>query len=220
MSLGILLRDELNGFYRSKVMLFLWVGLPVLAIILFLLTSGTETEGIPLTMFTALLVSVIGGMISAAMLTVGIINEREKHVYDLFVIRPVKRRSIILSKFLAVYLCVVVASFVAVMLGVTVDYFTSDLSPATLLSDVLPAMVIVVSMVAISCSAGVLIGIFSPSVLVGVILVIYGANQLSTLAVLPVLTASSAEYFPLIPGSVVTAILLLVAIWVFNRKQL
>ena len=220
MSLAILFKDELNGFYRSKVMLFLWAGLPALAVILYLITSDADTGGIPFSSFAALLVSVIGGMISAAMLTVAIINEREKHVYDLFVIRPVKRRNIVLSKFLAVYLCVVGAGFAAIVLGVAVDYFRSDMSPATLLSNLLPAMVIVVSMVAISCSAGVLIGIFSPSVLVGVILVIYGANQLSAMAILPVLSASSAEYFPLIPGFVITALLLLTAVWVFNRKQL
>ncbi|UCE80527.1 MAG: ABC transporter permease [Methanobacteriota archaeon] len=220
MSLAILFKDELNGFYRSKVMLFLWVGLPALAIILYIATSGVDQEGIPFSSFTALLVSVIGGVISAAMLTVGIINEREKHVYDLFLIRPVKRHSIVLSKFLAVYLCVVVAAVAAIMLGVAVDHFRSDLSSATLFSNILPAIIIAASMIAISCSAGILIGMSSPSVLVGVILVIYGANQLSTVAVLPVLTASSDEYFPLIPGLAITVVLLLMAIWVFNRKQL
>ena len=220
MSLGILLKDELNGFYRSKVMLFLWVGLPALAIVLYLATSGSDQEGIPFSSFTALLVSVIGGVISAAMLTVGIINEREKHVYDLFVIRPVRRRDIVLSKFLAVYVCVVVAALAAIAIGVAVDYFRSDLPSTDITSNMLPAMIIAVSMIAISCSAGVLIGIFSPSVLVGVILVIYGANQLSTVAVLPVLTASSADYFPLIPGAVITAALLFAAVWVFNKKQL
>ena len=220
MSLSILLKDELNGFYRSRVMLFLWVGLPALAVVLYFLTSGTSQDGLPFSSFTALLVSVIGGVISAAMLTVGIINERERHVYDLFVIRPIRRRDIIISKFLAVYLCVVIAAVAAIMLGVGVDYLESDLPAAELISNMLPATIIAVSMIAISCSAGVLIGIFSPSVLVGVILVIYGANQLSTIAVLPVLTASSAEYFPLIPGSVITAVLLLASVWVFNRKQL
>jgi len=219
-SLTILFKDELNGFYRSKVMLFLWVGLPALAAVLYFATSGSDQEGIPFSSFTALLVSVIGGVISAAMLTVGIINERERHVYDLFVIRPVKRRNIVLSKFLAVYLCVIVAAFAAIMLGVAVDYLESDLPSDSLLSNTLPAMVIAVSMIAISCSAGVLIGMFSPSVLVGVILVIYGANQLSAVAVLPVLTASSADYFPLIPGFIVTAVLLVAAVWVFNKKQL
>jgi len=218
MSLAILFADELNGFYRSKVMLFLWAGLPALAAVLYWISP--DTGSIPFSSFTAVLVGSIGGMISAAMLAVGIINEREKHVYDLFVIRPVKRRNIVLSKFLAVYLCIVVAGFIALMLGIGVDYVNSDLPPEEVLSANLPGLVIMVAMMAISCSAGVLIGIFSPSVLVGVILVMYGANQLSAIAIVPVLTASSNDYFPLIPGVAVTAVLLFLSVLVFERKQL
>jgi len=218
MSLAILFADELNGFYRSKVMLFLWAGLPGLAAVLYGISP--DTGSIPFSSFTAMLVGSIGGMISAAMLAVGIINEREKHVYDLFVIRPVKRRNIVLSKFLAVYLCIVVAGFIALMLGIGVDYVNSDLPPDEVLSANLPGIVIMVAMMAISCSAGVLIGIFSPSVLVGVILVMYGANQLSAIAIVPVLTSSSNDYFPLIPGVAVTAVLLLLSVLVFERKQL
>ena len=154
------------------------------------------------------------------MLAVGVINERERHVYDLFVIRPVKRRDIVISKFLAVYGCVVVAGFASIMLGVVIDYFNSDLPPAEVLESSLPGLVIIASMMAVSCSAGVLIGIFSPSVLVGVILVMYGANQLSAVAILPVLTASASDYFPLLPATAITAALLFLAVLLFNRKQL
>jgi ABC-2 type transport system permease protein len=218
MSLSILLKDELNGFYWSKVMLFLWVGLPALAIVLHL--ASPNTEGIPFSSFAGLLVASIGGTIAAAMLAVGVINERERHVYDLFVIRPVKRRDIVISKFLAVYACVVVAGFASIMLGVAIDYFNSDLPPAEVLESSLPGLVIIASMMAVSCSAGVLIGIFSPSVLVGVILVIYGANQLSAIAILPVLTASASDYFPLLPGVALSSGLLFLAVLLFNRKQL
>lgn len=218
MSLAVLFKDELNGFYRSKVMLFLWAGLPALATILYFISPDTGT--IPFSSFTAVLVGSIGGVISAAMLAVGIINERERHVYDLFVIRPVKRRNILLSKFLAVYVCIVVAGCIALAFGIGIDYLSSDSSTEDAVSSNLPGLVIIVSMMAISCSAGVLIGIFSPSVLVGVILVMYGANQLSAIAILPVLTSSSNEYFPLLTGVAVTAALLLVAVLIFDRKQL
>ena len=33
MKLPMLYRDELQGFYKSKVMIFLWVGLPIVAIL-------------------------------------------------------------------------------------------------------------------------------------------------------------------------------------------
>ena len=34
MSLGLLFRDELKGFYKSKVMVTLWVGLPLLTLVI------------------------------------------------------------------------------------------------------------------------------------------------------------------------------------------
>ena len=218
MSLAILFMDELNGFYRSKVMLFLWAGLPVLAVFLYLMSP--DTGSVPFSSFTAILVGSIGGVISAAMLAVGIINERERHVYDLFVIRPVKRRNIMLAKFLAVYVCIMIAGSIALLLGFGIDYLNSDLPLDEVVSLSLPGFIIIVAMMAISCSAGVLIGVFSPSVLVGVILVMYGANQLSAIVILPVLTASTDDYFPLLPGVAVTAALLFLAVLIFEKKQL
>lgn len=217
MSLSLLLRDELNGFYRSKVMLVLWVGMPVLSVFLYVLNPNT---GVPLDVFTSLLVGTIGGTLSAAMLAVSIINERERHVYDLFVIRPVRRRDILLSKFLSVYGCVVIAGLLALALAVLVDYGLTGLSRGIDLGGLGSSVVILISMLAISCSVGVLIGIVSPSVLVGVILVLYGGNQLSAVVLLPVLLAVTAIWFPLIPGVAISAVLLAAAIAVFNRKQL
>lgn len=219
MSLSILLRDELNGFYRSKVMVFLWVGLPVLAVLLYLMTS--DLGDISVSVFTSVLVSTIGGVIASAMLAVSIINEKERHVYDLFVIRPIKRWHIVLSKFFAVYVCIAIAGLIALVIGNIIDVFSSDAPMGNFFENNFGGIIIILSMMAISCSAGVLIGIFSPSVLVGVILVIYGGNQLTSVAVLPVLMASgTSELFPLIPGAVISTVLLLLSIFLFNRKQL
>ena len=77
--------------YRSKVMLALWVGLPGPSP-----SAGrclAEYRLDPGRVFTSLLVGSIGGTLASAMLAVSIINERERHVYDLFVIRPVRRRA-------------------------------------------------------------------------------------------------------------------------------
>ena len=218
MSLRILFRDELDGFYRSKVMLVLWVGLPVLSILLYLLSP--DTGGIPFSVFVSLLVGSIGGTLSAAMLAVSIINERERHVYDLFVIRPVKRRDIVLSKFLAVYGCVIVAGVLAQGVGVWGDYYITGLTGGIDLGNLGSSMIVMVSMLAISCSVGVLIGMVSPSVLVGVILVLYGGNQLSAVAVIPVLVAKSEAWFPLVPGAVISALFLVGSVIIFNRRQL
>ena len=89
MSLKILFKDELRGFYKSKVMIFLWVGLPILAILIYFWSPDTGQE-IPFAAFSALLLSSIGGTLASVMLAVSIINEKEKNVYDLFLIRPIK----------------------------------------------------------------------------------------------------------------------------------
>lgn len=218
MSLLLLFRDELNGFYRSKVMLFLWVGMPALTVFLYLLSPNTGA--VPVAVFTSLLVGSIGGTLSSAMLAVSIIDERERHVYDLFVIRPVKRRDILLSKFLAVYGCVVIAGFLALALGVFADYFWTGLSHGIDFAALESSTFVLVPMLAVSCSVGILIGIVSPSILVGVILVLYGGNQLSAVVILPVLLLAAGFWFPLIPGAALSALLMAISIVVFDRRQL
>jgi ABC-2 type transport system permease protein len=216
-SLPLLFRDELNGFYRSNVMLALWVGLPVLGVLLYVVDPAT---GVPVAIFTSLLVGSIGGTLASAMLAVSIINERERHVYDLFVIRPVKRREILVSKFLAVYVCVIVAGLLALGVGLATDYAYTGLVQEVSFSSLQSAMILLVSMLAISCSAGILIGVVSPSALVGVILVLYGGNQASVAVILPALVYESYGWFPLVPGVAVSVALLAGAIQIFNARQL
>src|SRR4030042_2932982 len=122
MKLPILYVDELRGFYKSKVMLFLWIGLPVMAILLRYVQITTTGQQISFTVISALVVSSLAGTLSAVMLTVSIINEKNRHVYELFLIRPLKRRDIVLAKFLSVYTCVAVASLIAIFVGVAADY--------------------------------------------------------------------------------------------------
>lgn len=217
MAFVLLLKDELKGFYKSKVMIFLWAGLPALSIALFLLSPSAE--GISLPTLTALLVGSIGGVLAAVMLVVSIVNEKENKVFDLFVIRPIRKSDIVLSKFVAVYLCVAAAAILAFGTAVAVEIATEGEIPDGFGATAQDFLILSFSMMAISCSAGVLIGVVSPSILVGVILVMYGANQLSVVALLPVLTSSSSSFFPLLPGSVITAVLLLLAVWAFNRRQ-
>ena len=90
MSFLLLFTDELRGFYKSKVMIFLWIGLPLMTILLHLWSPNTG-ENIPFTALSAIIVSSVGGTLAAVMLTVSIINEKTQHVYDLFLIRPLKR---------------------------------------------------------------------------------------------------------------------------------
>jgi ABC-2 type transport system permease protein len=220
MKMGLLFVDELMGFYKSKVMIFLWVGLPVMALLFRFISAGSSGQSIPFTVISALVVSSIGGTLASVMLAVFIINEKNRRVYDLFLIRPLKRRDILLAKFFSVYTCVAIASFIAVLAGIVTDYVTTGVLSTPILTDAGQSMAISLSMIAVACSAGILIGVASPTVLVGAILVIYGGNQISVIPLVP--TLLNLPYAPVFTISLAAAVavgLLAAAITVFNRKQ-
>ena len=82
MSLKILFLDELKGFYKSKVMIILWVGLPLLSLLFNFLVP--DIEDFPISSIVAIIFSSIGGMLASAMLSTSIASEKVRHVYDLF----------------------------------------------------------------------------------------------------------------------------------------
>jgi ABC-2 type transport system permease protein len=220
MNLPLLYIDELRGFYKSKVMLFLWVGLPLVAILFRFIQVSSTGQQIPFTVISTLVVSSLAGTLSAVMLAVSIINEKNRHVYELFLIRPLKRRNLMLSKFLAVYTCVAIASLIAISIGVAADTITGGGFPPTIVNDTLQSLTISLSLVAVACAAGVLIGVVSPSVLVGAILVIYGGNQISVISLIPtLLNLPNANLFTVGLAALVAGVLLVSAIVAFERKQ-
>lgn len=220
MKLPLLYVDELRGFYKSRVMLFLWIGLPIIAVLFRFVQYETTGQTISFTVVSALVVSSLAGTLAAVMLTVSIISEKNRHVYELFLIRPLKRRDIILAKFLSVYTCVAVASFIAVFVGMGTDYLTTGALSAAAINNLGQSLAISLSMVAVACAAGVLIGVAAPSVLVGAILVIYGGNQISVLPLVPtLLNISDAALFTIGLAALTAALLLVVAVGLFERKQ-
>ncbi len=220
MKLTLLYVDELRGFYKSKVMLFLWIGLPIIAILFRFVQYETTGQAISFTVISTLVVSSLAGTLAAVMLTVSIINEKNRHVFELFLIRPLKRRDVILAKFLSVYTCVAIASLISVLVGMATDYVTTGVLSTAALSNLGQSLSISLSMLAVSCSAGVLIGVGSPSVLVGAILVIYGGNQISALPLVPtILNISDAELFTIGLSAIIAALLLAAAVRVFEKKQ-
>jgi len=220
MQLGLLLVDELRGFYKSKVMIFLWIGLPVIALLFRYISSISSGQGLSFTFISALVVSSIGGTLASVMLAVFLINEKNRHVYDLFLIRPLKRRDIILAKFFSVYACVAIASLIAVLAGITVDFASTGTLSTTILTDAGQSLATSLSMIAVACSAGVIIGVASPSVLVGAILVIYGGNQISVIPLVPtLLNIQNATLFTIGLAGAVAAALLAGAILLFEKKQ-
>lgn len=219
MNLLLLFVDELMGFYKSKVMISLWIGLPLVSILFHFLSSSTGSP-IPFTVVSAIVVSSLAGTLASVMLAVSIINEKNRHVYELFLIRPLKRRNIIIAKFLSVYVCIAVAAILAIILGMVADYLTTGTLSEAVLSNTFQSLSISLSMMATSCAAGVLIGVVSPSVLVGAILVIYGGNQISALPLLPsILNLTNPTLFTISLGALMSIILLILAISIFDRKQ-
>jgi len=221
MQLALLFEDEFRGFYKSKVMIFLWIGLPIIALLFRFVQVSTTGQDIPFTMISSLVVSSIGGTLAAVMLAVFIINEKNRHVYDLFVIRPIKRRDIMLAKFFSVYTCVAIASAIAVVVGIVTDFATTGTLSTPILRDAGQSLATTLSMIAVSCGAGVLIGVASPSVLVGAILVIYGGNQISVIPLVPtILNLPMAEVTTIILSGATAAGLLTGAVALFKKKQL
>jgi len=220
MKLPLLYVDELRGFYKSKVMLFLWIGLPIISILFRFVEYGTTGQTVSFTVISALVISSLAGTLAAVMLTISIINEKNRHVYELFLIRPLKRREIILAKFLSVYTCVAVASFIAVFFGMGTDYLTTGALSTGVLNNLGQSLAVSLSMVAVACAAGVLIGVATPSVLVGAILVIYGGNQISVIPLVPtLLNISYATQFTIGLAALITVSILVAAVWLFERKQ-
>jgi len=220
MKLGLLFVDELLGFYKSKVMIFLWIGLPIIALLFRFVSESISGQNIPFTLVSSIVVSSLAGTLASVMLAVFIINEKNRHVYELFLIRPLKRRDIILAKFFSVYTCVAIASLIAVLAGMITDYATTGTLSMTILNNAGQSLATSLSMIAVSCAAGVLIGVASPSVLVGAILVIYGGNQISVIPLVPtLLNLQDATVFTIVLAVAVAAGLLAVAAALFERKQ-
>lgn len=218
-ALALLYVDEFKGFTKSRVMLALWVGLPVLALILHAWSPAVDGD-MPLSAFTALIISSISGTLASAMLAVSLIHERSRHVYELFLIRPMQRRDILLAKFLAVYTGLAIAAVLAVLVGFAFDYADRGAIPSGLLIDTLKSVGLSLSMTAVASAMGVLIGVISPSVLLGVILVIYGGNQIVGLVMLPAVNDFSGSGLLTFAGAALMAGLALYgAVRLFNRQQ-
>ena len=225
----LLLRDELIGFAKSKVMLVLWVILPLIAILGYLFlpeelvqSRGLSRETIPATVFLGLIMSSIAGTVAALMVAVDIISERNRKVYELFVIRPIRREAIIWAKFLAVFTCVVVACLVSLGAGLAIDAIRGTHLSSEVAYDIVKSLVSLVGVIALSCAVGVMFGVLARSILVGVILVLYVGQNVAIVPMLPV-------YFGWLPNHfwvfmLVSGVLAVALVWgagvVFRRAQL
>ncbi len=219
MSLLLLFFDELKGYAKSRVMIVLWFGLPLLSFLIQFINPN-ELEGMPISFLVAIVVSSIGGTLSVIMLSTSIVSEKSRHVYELFLIRPVRRSSLLIAKFLAVYLCLVIAVSISLVVGLIIDGFTGDLSER-FLEITLDSLIISISSMAITCSIGILFGVLVSSVPVAAILSVYLGSQLSSLLILPTffIPHLNTEMLALTLGITLTIGIMSINIIKFNRMQ-
>lgn len=219
MSLSLLYRDELRGFYKSNVMIILWIGLPLLGIAAYISLPNPDNDT-PISLITSSIISSVGGWLAAIMLAVHIIHEKSHHVYELFLIRPVHRSHIIVSKFLAVFTCVVSAMIISLILSLAVDYFLLQKHSDTLFTDALESLVPSLSIIAMECAAGAFVGVLVSSVLVGIILVVITHNISSLTIMLPIMWHyQHTTLLSVVIGIVLSSIFLYLAVALFQRRQ-
>ncbi len=218
MSLRLLFLDELKGYAKSKVMIVLWFGLPLLSLLIYFLQP--DTEGVPISFLVGLLVSSIGGTLSGIMLSTSIVSEKNRHVYDLFLIRPVRRSSLLLAKYFAVYMCLVVAVVISLIFGLIIDEFTVGLSEY-FLNETFESLIISMSSMAITCSIGIFFGVLVSSVPVAAILSVYLGSQLSSIILLPTffIVTLNPVILALTLGISITSVIMSINMYLFSRQQ-
>jgi len=221
----IMLRDELIGFAKSKVMIVLWVVLPLIAMAGYLLlpeeiTSARGMGGLSATAFVGFLMSSIAGTVAALMVAVDIVSERNRKVYELFAIRPIRREVIIYAKFLAVFACVTVACLVSLGLGIVVDTVRGNAPKIDY--DMLKSLLSLVGVIGMSCGVGVVFGVMSRTILVAVILILYVGQNLTIVPMLPVYLGWLPDQFGLVMliTWVLTGLLVFGATVMFRRAEL
>jgi len=217
MSFKVLFRDELRGLYTSKAMLALLVGLPVLMVIMYL--AMPDNSGMPLSVFTALVASSLAGSIASVMVAVGMINEKNRKVYDLFLVRPVNGAYILLAKFAASFLFVILAVLLSIGVGMATDVYRGNALSGESLIGLAKSVTMSISMIAVASAVGVAIGASISSILVGVILVLYGGNQLVGLLAAVSLNFSNNFALQIAPSLAICLVLLVVAVEVFKRRR-
>jgi len=225
-SLFLLLWDEFKGYTKSKTIIALWIGMPLVVIIIHLLTPNQSD--FPITIVSGFLIMNIGGLLAAVILSSTMTNEITKNVYAMFLIRPVKRWHIIISKYIAFMISLAIASLLSFAAGIIMDLiqFSDEISTLPeffklIMNMSFENLLISLSAMSIACAAGLLIGMLVKSVAMSVILSIYLGQQMSQLAVLPGFFLENIDplYFSLGIGFAATVVILALGIFIFKRKQ-
>lgn len=225
---SLLFFGELKGFAKSRVMTVLWLLLPAAATAgYFLLPSGQSIDAgigsneMPMTFFMGLMLSSMAGTIAAVMLSVDIVSEKSRKVYELLIVRPVPPASILWAKFFAVFLCVTIACLLSLGLGLIVDLARGVALPPNASQDMLKSMASLTGVIAMSSAVGIFFGVLSRSILVAVILVLYVGQNLTIVPMLPTYFGFLPNLFWLVmlTSAGITVGLMLLASLIFCRAE-
>src|SRR5260221_4721672 len=119
-----------------------------------------------------LVASSLAGTIAALLAAVDLVSEKNRNVYVLFVIRPIRREAIIIAKFIAVCGCVTIACVFAIVIGFLIDAGRGESITSARLHDAGKAVISMVEVIAMSAAVGVPFGVMALSILVAVVLVV------------------------------------------------
>lgn len=207
-------------------MIVLWVLMPLLAVggylILPRLVGGAGSgPRLSATAFMSFLMSSLAGTIAALMVAVDLISEKNRKVYELFVIRPIRREAIIWAKFAAVFGCVTVACVASLALGIAVDAVRGRPPSGAELYDALESVVALTGVIALSAGVGAFFGVVSKTILVAVILILYVGQNLAIVPMLPIYLGLLPHHFWLV--MLISAALAALLVWgsgvVFRRTE-
>lgn len=202
-----LVKDEFYGFAKSKVMVVLWVVLPILAIGGYFLfdflqsiqaeEAGAAADGPKMSVFVFLsaLLSSIAGTVAALMIAVDVVSERQRKVFELLVIRPMRREAIIWSKFIAVFVMVSLACVISMSLAIAVDYVRGETVTWTTLYEMAKGLAQAAAVIALATAGGVAVGVISRTILVAVLIVQFGSQNLTVVPMLPIYFGAAPDSF-------------------------
>lgn len=231
----LLFMDELRGFAKSAIMISMWVGLPLMGLGLYFalpdrMPVNTFTEdkfALPSSSFLSIMLSSIAGMLASAMVSVEIVNEKNKKVYDLFFIRPINRGSFMWAKFFAVAFCTSVAVIFSMLSGLIVDLLRGVPIGPLMLESIFNSTLSAIGVVIVSTAAGVLIGMLSKTVMLAVMLVIFAVQYVMLIPALAAMLPMFDEYIPTdwisaaiyLITLILTVAMMLISSFIFKRME-
>lgn len=180
----------------------------------------TSLRGWSLSYVVSITIAGLGGPLASVSLSAAVVSERNQKVYELFLIRPVRRSSLILAKFAATYTCLVAATVISLASGMLIDSWLG-VAIGSQWNEIVTSVVVTLSAMAMTCAGTPLIGMFVSSVALAGIAAIFGGELLILVPMLPNYFDPSADPIPLaiLSGLVVTTLCLAFTLYVFKRKQ-